>query len=306
MIALTLIIIAVMSIFLVLLEASRPAHAATSLYELRRLKAAKDPRATAMLRREELLAQFETLKAPLRGLLLVGLALLLVYALGWSKGGMVVLIVVLLYGRLARLSGVQKLASRLYAKREDVFLRFVDKYEKPLRLLGGKISLSQKVAPLASQEELLHLLEVSHILSDDDKKMLANVLDFSNHTVGEVMTKKRAMVTVKPGDLLGPLVLDDLHKTKHEIFPVEKSDEIIGLLDIRDHVALRRKESVYVRDVMHSGVVRINQSEPLDEALRVLVAAKQPYLVVVDDDSRTAGLLGLGDVIRALTGWTRR
>ena len=300
------IIIAVMIILLVLLEAGRLSRTTTSLYELRRLKAAKDPKATTMLRREELLVQSEVLKTPLRALLMVGIALLLVYALGWNKGVITAVAVALLYARFAQLGGIQKVANRLYAKREVQFLSFVEKNEKLLRLLGGKALLSQKVTPLSSREELLHLLEVSNIFSDEDKRMLKSVLDFSDHSVGDVMTKKHAMVTVKPGDLLGPLVLDDLHKTKHEIFPVEKNNEIIGLLDIRDHVALRRKDSVYVRDVMHSGVVRINQSEPLDEALKVLVAAKQPYLVVVDDDSRTTGLLGLGDVIRMLTGWTRR
>lgn len=297
---------AVMIIFLVLLEAARPTRTATSLYELRRLKAAKDAKAISVLRREELLAQAGVLKSPLQGLLLVGASLLLVYSFGWNKGAIAAALAVLLYGRFARTGSMRKLANRLYSNREDALLGFVEKHESKLRLLGGKASLSQKVTPLSSPEELLHLLEVSHIFSDEDKKMLVGVLRFGDQTVDDIMTKKAAMVTVKPGDLLGPLVLDDLHKTNHEIFPVEKNNEIIGLLDIRDHVALRRKESVYVRDVMHSGVVRINQSEPLDEALRVLVAAKQPYIVVIDDDTRTVGLLGLGDVIRALTGWTRR
>lgn len=291
---------------LVLLDAGRSPRATTSLYELRRLKAEKDARAAATLRREELLAQASLLKAPLRGLLLIALALLLVYAFGWARGSLAAVVAVLLYGRALNVSVIRKLANERYAKWEGAILRGVETYERPLRRLGGRSSLSQPTAPLGSHEELLHLLEVSHIFSDEDKKMLAGALRFSGQTVAECMVRKGAVVMVQPDELLGPLVLDDLHKTKHEIFPVQKGDDIVGLLDIRDHVALRRKESVYVRDVMHTGVVRINQTEPLDEALRVLVAAKQPYLVVTDDDGRMVGLLGLGDVIRTLTGWTRR
>src|SRR5690606_28322000 len=150
----------------------------------------------------------------------------------------------------------------------------------------GKTSLHQPTVPLGSREELAHLLEVSPIFSDEDKTVLESVLRFNDQTVADCMTKKADLVTVKPGELLGPLVLDDLHKTKHEIFPVEDKGDIIGMLDIRDHVALKRKESVFARDVMHTGVVYIAETEPLDEALKVLMAAKQPYLIVTNDDEQ--------------------
>lgn len=290
---------------LLLLEAGQPARTTVSLFELRRRKAAKDQKASDILRREELLAQASALKTPLRALLLIGLALLLVYLLGWGKGMAVAVAVGLLYGRIARLTAVRRLASRLHKRREDSLLAFMAQHEGVLRLVAGKASLSQPTAPLGSREELAHLLEVSHIFSSEDRKLLESTLGFGDLTVKDSMVKKSSIITVRPDELLGPLVLDDLHRTKHEIFPVEKDEAIVGMLDIRDHMALRRKESVYVRDVMHNGVVHIAQSEPLDEALRVLVAAKQPYLIVTDDEQRMVGLLGLGDVIRALTGWTR-
>lgn len=297
---------AVAFVVLVLVEAGHASGAKVSLFELRRRRAARDKKAEEALRREELLLQAGTLKAPLTGLLLVGLAATLVYLLGWGKGIGASVAVALLYGRIAGLGVVKKLAGRLYRKYDARVLGFVARHEKKLRFLFGRKPLSQSAMPLGSREELVHLMESSSIFSDEDKKLLESALSFNDKTVRDIMIPKNKVVTMKPGELLGPLVLDDLHKTKHEIFPVEEKGEIIGLLDIRDHTALRRRESVYVRDVMGVGVVRISQSEPLDEALRVLVAAKQPYLIVVGEDERFSGLLGLGDVIRSLTGWTRR
>lgn len=293
-------------LLLVLLEAGQAAHTTTSLFELRRRKTAGDKRAAATLRREELLAQAGALKTPLKSLFIVGFAMLCLFVLGEPKGLVAAIVGILFYVRIARLGFVRKFAHALFARSEAKMLGLVAKYEVVTRLIGGRVPVSQPTAPLGSREELAHLLDVSHVFSDDDKKLLESVLSFSDRTVADVMTKKADMVTIKPSELLGPLVLDDLHKTKHEIFPVENNGEIVGMLDIRDHVALRRKESVYARDVMYAGVVRISETEPLDEALRVLIAAKQPYLIVINDDGEVAGMLGLSDVIRTLTGWSRR
>lgn len=295
-----------MCVLLVLLEASQPARSGISLFELRRRKAAHDKKAAEILRREELLAQLSSLKAPATGLLLIGLVLSLIHLFDWGRAIVVSVMIVLLYGRIASFKAVRRLASRAYRRHEARLLAFMGKHYKKVGLMVGRKSLSQPTAPLGSREELVHLLEVSHIFSEEDKRLLESALSFSDHAVGDAMVRHDRVVTVKPDELLGPLVLDDLHKTKHEIFPVEKNDEVVGMLDIRDHTALKRKESVYVRDVMHAGVVRVGQVEPLDEALRVLVAAKQPYLIVVDDNQQFVGLLGLGDVVRKLTGWTRR
>lgn len=293
-------------ILLVFVDSARPSRTTMSLFELRRRRSEKDSRASETLRREELLAQAEMLKLPLRALLIIGLALVLVHLLGWRDGVVSSLIIGLLYGRIASFKLVRRLSNKLYAGREASLLALVARHESKLRLLAGKGSLGRSSSPLSSKEELEHLLAVSSIFSDEDKKLLESAMHFNDKNVSDIMIKMKNIVTVKPSELLGPLVLDDLHKTKHEIFPVKKGDEIIGMLDIRDHIALKHKELVRVDDVMHAAVVRVDQSEPLDEALRVLVAAKQPYLIVVDDEGQAVGMLGLGDVVRALTGWTRR
>lgn len=293
-------------VMLVVVTAARPTHTTLSLFELRRRQELKDRKASETLHREELLAQLSTLTAPLKALLLVAIALLFVYVLGWNKGTAAALAAGLLYERVARLKLVRKMSSALYVRYEGKLLGIADKYEGILRLAGGKTPLKEKRLVLESPEELAHIVESSHIFSDEDRQLLKNALRFKRQLVKDIMTPWDVVVTVKYTELLGPLVLDDLHKTGHTIFPVVNAHDIIGLLDSGDHVALRSKESVHVRDVMHTDVARVNQAATLDEALRALIAAKQQLLIVMDDDEKTVGLLSLGDVIQTLTGWKRR
>lgn len=296
------IIVTILLVLLVVVAAIHPVSTAMSVFELRRRKEAGDKRAADELHHRETAAQLDVVLPVMQAILMVGIAALLIFILDWYKGISVALLIALLHVRVARAKPVRTLAGR-YRK---WLLRTVDTYEAVFRVIGGRVGLSSERRQINSHEELAHMLEASPIFSSEDRKLLESVLRFSDQTVADIMTTMQSVVTVRPDELLGPLVLDDLHKTKHEIFPVENKGDIVGLLDIRDHVALKRQESVYARDVMHSGVIRISQSEPLDEALRALVAAKQPYLIVINDDQQPVGIIGLGDTIRALTGWTRR
>ena len=295
-------IVSVLTVLLVVVAAIRPPSTIVSLFELRRRKDAKDRHAADELREREVSAQLTAVLPLVVAVLLVAITALLVHLLGLPKGVGLALLIGLFYIRVASLRPVRAMAPRLRKK----LLPIAAKYEAVLRLITGRIAYTEGQQHISSREELAHLLETSRIFSSEDRKLLESALRFGDVLTSDIMTPISSVVTVKPNELLGPLVLDDLHKTKHEIFPVEHKGEIVGLLDIRDHVALKRKESVHARDVMHTGVVRISQQEPLDEALRAFVAAKQPYLIVINDDQRPVGMIGLGDIIRALTGWTRR
>lgn len=302
MFSLLYVLIGVLAVVLILVAAVRPTHTTLSMFELRRRQKLRDKTAEEALAREEALVRLGLLDAPLRALLVVAIALLSVYVAGWGKGSVVALAIALLYGRIAQFSLVRKLAGKLYRPREQKLLDTIAKYETTLRFLGGKTP--HRATPIAgSPEEVAHIIESSHIFSGEDTKLLKNALSFRHLQVKDIMTPENSIITVQYTDLLGPLVLDDLHKTGHTIFPVVKGDSIVGLLDSSDHVALRSKESVYVSDVMHQDIARVNQTATLDVALRTLMDQRQQLLIVTDDKESTVGLVSLSDIVQALTGW---
>lgn len=292
--------------WLVLLTSMRVAHSQVSVFELRRRKKLGDKKAEASLRREELLMQLGFLVPPLSALTLIALVVVLVYLLGRSGGLGAALVAGLLYGRLASLPLVRRLAGTIARRSEPRALRLAEKYETIFRLLGGRVILQDKTPPLGSVEELMRTLESSPLFSEDDKRLLTGALRFKNRTVKEIMTPRSKVVTVPYTELLGPLVLDDLHKTGHVLFPVAHDNEIVGLLDSSDHVALRTKESVHVRDVMYRDLARIDQDARLDEALEMLTPLRRPLLLVDDADGQTVGIINLGDVVQALIGKKQR
>lgn len=302
MFSLLYVLIGILAVALILVAAVRPTHTTLSMFELRRRQKLRDKAAEEILAREEALAQLTLLNVPLRALLIVAIALLSVYAFGWSKGSVVALTIALLYGRIAQFSFLRTLAGKLYKPREQKLLSAIAKYETFFRFLSGKVP--RNAAPLVSSpEEVAHIIESSQIFSSEDTKLLKNALAFRHQQVKDIMVPKKSIVTVQYTDLLGPLVLDDLHKTGHTIFPVVKGDNIVGLLDSSDFVALKNKESVHVRDVMHQDIARVNHTATLDSALRTLMDQRQQLLIVTDDTKSTVGLVSLSDIVRTLTGW---
>lgn len=288
---------------LILLAATSLPHASVSLYELRRRVAARDPAAEKALRREELLAQLDALKAPLGALMLIALLFVSIHLFGRTSGLLAAVLVAILHGRVAQIEAVRKFANSRFRRHETKILRFIDKYSTVIQFIIGRRELRDARPSLASREELAHVLEASDIFTNEDRVLVEHALRFRGRKVKQHMVPRDEMVTIKSTELLGPLVLDDLHKTGHTIFPVTKGKDIVGLLDSSDHVGLRNKESVHVREVMRTDITKIDQSARLDEALQVFVEVKQSLLIVVDDDNQVVGLLSLGDVVRALTGW---
>lgn len=287
---------------LLCIAAIQPRPATSSVFELRRRQRLRDTTATEALRRETLIAQASVLGVPFRAILLILISAVLLYQLDWLMGLPVALFVGLTYNRVAHISFLQDLSNALYRKYESHFLDLASKYKKAIRFVGGKKLLEERVYPIGSREELAYLLEQSPVFSDEDTNLLKNTFRFKERTVEELMTPKEKVITVDDSELLGPLVLDDLHKTGHTIFPVVKDKAVVGLLDSSDHVDLHAKESVHVRSVMHTDIAKVSEDMTLDTALRTLLTTKEQLMIVVDDDEQLIGIVSLKDIVRALIG----
>lgn len=287
---------------LVFISSLQPDNGTISLYELKRRQKLKDPKSADALRRIRVLSQAAAIKASFQAIGFVVLTSLLVYALGWTLGLISVLIMAVLVQHLASLQMVRRVAHTIYKKYEMTFLEIATQHEKKLRLLGGKPVTNNTPHDIASREELMHLVEKAAIFTDDDRRLIEGALSFKQRTVKQAMTPIRDVTTVAYTELLGPLVLDDLHKTGHTLFPVMKGSEVVGMLDSTEHSALHIKESMPVRAVMNTDILKIDQDTILEEALETLTGARQQLLIATDDTGQASGLLTLTAIVGALTG----
>jgi CBS domain containing-hemolysin-like protein len=158
---------------------------------------------------------------------------------------------------------------------------------------------------LDSREELQHLVEQSgSLLSNDERKLIKHGLQFESRLVSEIMTPRGVIDSISKKELLGPLVLDDLHKTGHSRFPVidEDIDHVVGMLHIHNLFTLDSKRSTTAEKAMEARVFYIHQDQTLQHALAAFIRTHHHLFIVVNEYRETVGILSLEDVIEALLG----
>ena len=300
-----LIVIIALGVLIIMVSAVRPKQTSTSQYELQRRRQLGDKEAIAALHREHLLLDVRSLQRIIESLMLVGMTTLFVASFDWIVGLLCALLFALFYGSIARLKIVQKYARSFYTHYEPVILRLIEKHARIMRFIRLPGLVQSRAPQVESREELQHLIATSrNVISSEEKDLLLHALAFESLLVSEVMTPAEKMSTIVKKELLGPLVLDDLHKTGHTHFPVIDKDihHIIGILRAEDMLTLDIKRSVAAEKAMDAHVYYICDDQTLQQALASFLHTHQHLLIVVNENHETVGLLSLQDTVEALFG----
>ncbi len=301
MTTLLVILWVILSVLLVLHFSLRSVRTKQSRFELKRRGD------EAVLRREKL---FDALVASRQfgGLVIVVFATVLSVAI-WNAGGAVVMIVTLIIILSAsRVAFVTKAARRLYDPFEPRLLRLLEAYPL-IGWLTGTISQMPHDQKIESVEHLQHLIETSgSVLSGEQRTIIEHGLHWHTTAIETVMTPVKDVYSIKHTELLGPLVLDDLHRSGHDRFPVIRGtvDTVIGMLDISQLLDISNdKKSETAEKAMSAQVLLIEADEPLPAALDMLQKSHLHMLVVVDADGKTLGIVTLADIAESLLGKNR-
>lgn len=301
MTTLLLIVWFIVLVLLFLVLAIQPKRTRHSWNELKR----RDDKLT--IRREHLLGDIYALRRVVLGLLFVALVFIGV-ALWQIVGGVIAVGVWFVAGGIVRLRALHLFAMKLYESIEPRLLLLMERVPAI-----GMLFRDDKYIPhdqrVESVDHLLHLVDsAGHILSDEQQGIVRRSINWHSTRVDTIMTKVDDIVSVKHRELLGPLVLDDLHRSGYYRFPVTKSsiDDIVGILDITDLLDVSStKKTEMAEDVMASDVLRIESDEKLPDALRLLQKSRQHMLIVVNETGKTAGIVTLADVAVSLFGKNR-
>lgn len=282
------------------------AHMTTlSQYELDRRARQGDRHATEQLRRQRLAGDIEGVLQAKR-MALVVLAFGLATALyGWGVASLITLLLITLHPAFSRFGPVARVTRRLYDRHEDAVLRHVEAMTWLTKLLRTSTGPAAAKLQIGSREELAHLIDQAGAhLTHDQQKLLLHSLKFDDRIVSEVMTAKGEIDTIDRRELLGPLVLDDLHKTGHSLFPVTDGgvDHVVGILSITGFLSLDSKRSVTAERAMMPHVERIGEAASLRSALKLFMRSHQHLLIVENDEGETVGVVTLYDVMTALVG----
>jgi CBS domain containing-hemolysin-like protein len=136
---------------------------------------------------------------------------------------------------------------------------------------------------------------------------IAGALDFSDKTVGDIMTPRAKVKWVLASETIGPMVMNELHKTGQTRFAVVReiskaaNPEVLGTLylqDLLDHL----EDKGRIRELMHSPAIFINESQNLRQALNQFLQSGAMLLVVVNNFDEVSGVITLEDILQQIFG----
>ena len=167
--------------------------------------------------------------------------------------------------------------------------------------LGQKIS---KEAPfyIHSKE---HLIDVMKSLKSQtsQKQVIADlelaiaVLRFNTKKVKAFMSPITAIKTVKFDQKLSPQTINNLHKSKHSVFPaLGAKGKYVGLLYFRD-IQSPASQPQAVQDVMSTQLCYVNLNMPLSEVVNAFLKTQQRSFLVVNNSQTIEGLISIDDVL---------
>lgn len=238
--------------------------------------------------------------------LLILFTILIVQAIGWFFGAVAAILLASIEPKLSQLQVIRRPSYRLYAKYEQAILRFLQKHERFFAWLFMKATAPGAVH-LHSKEELLHLVSSAHdILSREEIERITSIVAFNDKTVEQIMTPKSVVDTISKDEILGPLVLDDLHKTGHSRFPVIDGDidHVVGVLQLRDILTIdtTKRKTAKVTSAMDTRVHFIRNDHTLAQALAGFLSTRHHLFVVINEFRETVGIITLEDTLEALLG----
>ena len=284
----------------------QPKTSSHSQFELRRRSSLGDEKAKILLRQREFLRDIISLQRAVASLCLVILSAISVYLFNWAAGLVLSIIIALEIGAVARIGLWQKYSQQLYEKYEPLILTTIERHQVILSLIRSVSPVVGDSRVVESKEELLEMVaQSSGAISPSEKKLITNGLKFNDMKVEEIMTPRSMIESVPMNELLGPLVLDDLHKKGYSRFPVIDGDidHVVGMLRIQDLLTIDRKaKSHRAETVMSKDVYYIRENQTLQHALAAFLKTQHHLFIVVNEFRETVGLLSLEDVIEALLG----
>lgn len=290
-------------IILAIIRQARPLAGELSQFELERRRKLGDESARVELVHREWRDSVAGVFDLDRFLLTAGFAMVSLVRWGWAGTLLVSLIGGLVYLLLSRLGVVARIAAWLYQRSEPKLVSVFEWLPWLGRLFGSK-TIAIPEARLGSKEELASIIKnLKGVLTPAERVRLLQGLTFSDKRVSDVMTPRAGIISIEPGEVLGPLTLDRLYKSGHAVLPVIEAgaDSVCGMLYTKDKLIATSSATSTVRQAMTEDVITVHETDSLEVALQKILQTHQYLLVVRSQKETTLGIISLGDIVGQLT-----
>ncbi|MCI9593850.1 MAG: HlyC/CorC family transporter [Lachnospiraceae bacterium] len=159
-----------------------------------------------------------------------------------------------------------------------------------------------------TEDELRTIVEVSHeegVIQMEEKKMITNVFDFGDNLAKDIMVPRIDMTFINVEATYDEL-LEIFREEKYTRFPVyeESTDNVIGIINVKDLLLLEGKENFSIRDFLRQPLYTYE----FKKAAELMVEMRKTLnniVIVLDEYGATAGLITLEDMLEEIVGEIR-
>jgi CBS domain containing-hemolysin-like protein len=274
-----------------------------SEFELTRQVHAGSDAAAAEQSRRELLPTYAALQSVKEIIISVAIAILLIVTHGSTIGPLLTVLYFFAAYTVAARGWLSGMVAKFQRAGEKHYQKHVAKLARVFAWLAPK-NIGSGAGGLASRDELRQLIVAdTQLLAPDDKLRLLGAFDFGSLIVADGMVPAGDIKTVEIKETVGPVLLDRLHKEKHNIYVVVKKDidHIKGLLYMADLTPLD-PEIKDVSDALRPKVHYLPVNAPLQDVLTASLVTGRQLFIAVDDHGATKGLITLADTLKFLLG----
>jgi len=167
-----------------------------------------------------------------------------------------------------------------------------------------KASQAQSALQVYDKTDLVDFFQAqksasSNMIDEGLLKLLNNIAERSDLQAGDIMTGLKKVRTIDSEQEIGPVIIDELHKTGGKYFLVEdkKTDELIGYVKLRDLTSL--KSSGRIRESVNRELEYVEINDDILELIETFLAGSCPVFLV-RDSGETIGMVTIDDCLEKL------
>lgn len=303
-----LILAIILAMLLIVIAAARPVTVGLSRFEFKR-RESKGLLSDLEVKRGRYAGVVRSLVELKSTAILLILVVLLVVVFEWWIGALVGLFIGIVYKFVANLKPIKSVAAKLYSYYEVHLLNIFTKAPRMasfLESLGGDNRQDDQSVKINSRAELRDMLRHSSgVFSAEEEVLIKKSLTFNRKKVSDIMTPRESIISIGHDELLGPVILSELHSKGHNWFPVTRGDidNIVGILQLDGVLKVDSdSNSQKTSRAMHETVEYVAEDQTLRQALTTCLDTKSYMLIVRDKSSKTVGLITLEDILSELFG----
>lgn len=159
-----------------------------------------------------------------------------------------------------------------------------------------------------TENELRVIMDASHeegMIENEEHQMINNVFDFDESCAKDIMVPRIDMSFIDVNATYEELI-ETFRKDMFTRLPVyeDTTDNVIGIMNVKDLILNNRKESFSIRDIMREAYYTY-EFKKTSELFIEMKNNSVPMAIVLDEYGATAGLVTLEDLIEEIVGEIR-